>query len=294
MVWELMCFLASAAVLWAGARWLVRSSASLGLRGALVGSTLIAFGTSAPETAVSALASLRGHGDIALGNVLGSNLANLGMVLGLCSLVRPHVDGPPPKEVSFLLASLALLWALSLDGRLGRLDGAALLAGMGAFLVVQAREAYGTWSGGGSIWAVLGGLGLLVLGAEGMVRFGAALAHRLGVSDLTVGLTLVALGTSLPELGASLAATLAGRESISWGNVLGSNVYNCLAVAGLAALLCPLEVSEAVLARDLPLVGLYTAAVLAFSIGRGGPIRLLSLALLVSYVLYVLRLYGLL
>ena len=269
----------------AGADAFVRGAAALALRFGLpplaVGLTVVAFGTSAPELAVSLEAALAGSGGLALGNVLGSNVANVGLILGLAALVRSAAVEPAllRRDVPVMLAASVALGALLLDGRLGRLDGALLLLGLGLYLrLTLKRSSTGTpdapvlpetaGSGMSPTWRTaaltLGGLGALVFGADRLIAGATGVAASFGVPEAVVGLTLVAVGTSLPELATSLVAALRGESDLAVGNVVGSNIFNVFGVLGASALAAPLAASpggaEATLVAAAAVVG---AAVLA-------------------------------
>ena len=259
-----------------GAGLLVRGASKLalsfGISPLVVGLTVVAFGTSAPEVAVSVGAVLDGRVDIAIGNVVGSNVFNVLFILGVSALIVPLVVNLQliRQEVPIMIGASLLLLLLSLDGRIGLLDAALLLAlliGYTVFLVVQSRrqtraaqyeytEAFGpavtaAWDRSPlvQIGLVLAGLAALVLGAQWLVEAAVTFAKALGVSDLVIGLTIVAAGTSLPEVATSIAAAIKGERDIAVGNVIGSNTFNilgCLGLAGLAAgdagLIVPLSV----------------------------------------------------
>lgn len=252
MIAELLRVAIGLVVLVLGASWLVRGAVSLagraGLSPLLIGLTVVAFGTSMPEVAVSLKASVAGQGSIVLGNVVGSNVFNILAILGFSALVAPllvtarviRVDAP------LMVAASILPVLLSLDGSLGPLDGAVLLTGLAAYLLVQGRlaaveEATNAVSefnqGGIGISVVLGVTGLVLLGAgaDQVVTGAASIARAAGVSELVVGLTVLAAGTSLPELATSVAATFQGERDLAVGNVLGSNVFNALGVLGVGA-----------------------------------------------------------
>lgn len=256
-----------------GAEFLVRGSsrlaAAFGIPSLVVGLTVVAFGTSAPELAVSVRSAWAGRGDLALGNAVGSNIFNVLFILGLSALIAPLVVARRlvRLDVPILVGVSVLLLLLALDGSLGRVDGALLFAGILAYTGFQIREGRRAGSrterarrndrSGGSRIAdvafVVGGLAALVLGARWLVSAAVELALGLGVSELVVGLTVVAGGTSLPEVATSVAASLRGQRDIAVGNVVGSNLFNILAVLGLAGLLAPegVEVSRAALSFDL-------------------------------------------
>ncbi|MEW6487980.1 MAG: calcium/sodium antiporter [Thermodesulfobacteriota bacterium] len=250
-------------LLYGGAEGLVRGSSALALRlglsPLLVGLTVVAFGTSSPELAVSVRAALAGQGDIALGNVVGSNIANVALILGVCALARPlRVDAQVVRwDAPVLFATSALLVVLLGDRVLGRAEGLALCAALVAYLVLSVHLARREPSPGiqeefaqalpaapRRLWAevllVVAGLGLLVLGGRFLVSGAVTVARGLGLSEAFIGLTVVAVGTSLPELATSLVAALRGEADLAVGNVVGSNIFNVLGVAGLASVIHPM------------------------------------------------------
>ena len=262
----------------AGAELLVRGAARmagrLGITPLIVGLTVVAFGTSAPEMAVSVQAALKGSGDIAVGNVVGSNIFNVLVILGLSALIVPLLVSRQlvRLDVPVMIGASLLAFALALDQRLGRLDGAILFGGIliytGVLIWLARREAARApadadagLDSGLRAWLrdallVLAGVGLLVLGADWLVEGAVVLARALGLSELLIGLTLIAAGTSLPELATSLLAALKGQREIAVGNIVGSNIFNLLAVLGLAALVSPvpISVSPTALALDFPVM----------------------------------------
>ena len=263
MLLSLISILAGIGLLFAGAEGLVRGSASLarrlGLTPLVIGLTVVAFGTSMPELVVSINAGLAGRGPIAAGNVVGSNIANIGLILGLSALIRPvavhaqviRLDLPP-----LMVASLVLVWFLR-DDHLDRIEGALLVMGLIAYTVfslIKARRestevemefTEGIPPASGSLLLdaglILGGLALLVLGAQFLVEGAVDVAEVFGVSDAVIGLTIVAVGTSLPELATSVVAALKGEGDIALGNVIGSNMFNILGILGTIALVTPLH-----------------------------------------------------
>ena len=276
------------ALLVAGAEALVRGASRLaarfGVPPLVIGLTVVAFGTSAPEVAVSTVAAVAGQPDLAFGNVVGSNLFNILFILGLSALIAPLVvDAKLVRlDVPVMIVTALLAGVFALDGTVGRVDGLvllALLAGYTTFLVTQSRREgaavqaefareYGPAPGAGdearrgrgrlALEAVLvvAGLGLLLLGSHLFVDGAVSLARALGLSDLVIGLTVVAAGTSMPELVTSLVATLRGERDIAVGNVVGSNIFNVLGVLGLAAAVAPggVPVPPSALAFDLPVM----------------------------------------
>lgn len=271
--------LLGAFLLYFGAEWLVRGAAGLalrlGVRPLLIGLTVVSYATSAPELAVSTAAAWHGNPDIALGNVVGSNIANIGLILGLTALIAPPTtDGSMTgRELWVLAAATALVPMLLLDGLIGRPEGAALVLGAVTFTWLTVRWSKGRpppdevpeAARGTSVRLVgigVAGLVLLIGGGELFVRGAVGIAETLGVSARVIGLTVVAIGTSLPELAASVVAALRGHSELAIGNVIGSNIFNLLLILGAAALVQPVAGSLAVMRLDLLTLGALTAMVL--------------------------------
>ena len=266
----------------AGAQLLVRGASRLaltfGISPLVVGLTVVAFGTSAPELAVSVRSAWGGQVDIALGNVVGSNIFNVLFILGLSAPITPLVVAPQliRQEVPIMLGASALLYLLTLDGDIARAE-AVLLFGLvivyTVFLIRQSRRvqratreeyahefgaARSRWDRhwGVQLALILAGLALLVLGASLLVDAAVTFARLLGLSEMVIGLTIVAAGTSLPEVATSVVAAVRGERDIAVGNVVGSNTFNILAVLGLSGLVAPqaLAVAPALLSFDLPVM----------------------------------------
>jgi cation:H+ antiporter len=279
---DALLFLAGGGVLlYLGGESVVRAGTAiglaLGLPPVIVGLTIVAFGTSAPELVVSVDAALADHGDVAIANVIGSNLANVALVLGACAVLAPiRVESRlVTLDIPLALAATGALWFALGDGVLSRAEGGLFLAALVVWLtasVVSARRetaAVATGFGealpeGPSLAPSLGllalGLGLLVAGGDLFVDGGIDLARGLGVSDALVALTVLAIGTSLPELVTSLIAALRGNADMAVGNIVGSNVFNVLAILGIASLVRPLAEGD-LLVSDL-LVTVAVAALL--------------------------------
>jgi cation:H+ antiporter len=261
----------------AGAEGLVRGAsriaAAAGISPLVIGLTVVALGTSAPEFAVSIQAATSGRPDLAFGNVVGSNILNILLVLGVSAVIIPLVVARQlvRLDVPLMIGASAALLLFSLDGRVSRLEGVVLassLAGYLLFLVVQTRRdraaedpAAATSPLGARGWTlsltfVVGGLALLVVGARFLVDGASSLARSAGLSELVVGLTVVAVGTSLPEIATSIIAAARGERDIAVGNVVGSNLFNILGVLGLAAAIAPagMPVARAALGFDLPVM----------------------------------------
>ena len=278
---NILLFVGGLILLVIGANTLVRGSSKLamsfGISPLVVGLTIVAFGTSAPEVAVSVGAVLDGKTDIAIGNVVGSNILNVLFILGMSALIAPLVVNIQliRQEVPIMLGASLLLLALSLDGRLSFLDGGflfVLLVAYTAFVVVQSRRETqaakdefaeeirparaGAWD---SHWAaqiglIAAGLVALVVGSDCLVQASVSFAKAMGVSDLVIGLTIVAAGTSMPEVATSITAAVKGERDIAVGNVVGSNTFNilgCLGLSGLVSGDLGLTMAPSLLAFDI-------------------------------------------
>ena len=274
-----------------------------GMSTLLIGMVIVGFGTSAPELTVSAISASQGNPELALGNAYGSNIANIALILGATALISPILmqrsvlRGDLPILLAVSVLSIILVW----DGSVARWNGILLLA------VFAAAMAYSIWRelkkakansalsradgavsesaepkkvslGKSVFWLVLG-LVLLVASSRALVWGAVEIARTLGVSDLLIGLTIVAIGTSLPELASSIAAARRGENDLALGNIIGSNLFNTLAVVGLTATISPMqEIEEAVTYRDMPLMIALTVALIVLGYRRKGDGRLNRIA----------------
>jgi cation:H+ antiporter len=270
---------AGLALLVAGAEVLVRGASALavlaGISPLVVGLTVVAYGTSSPELAVAIQAGLNEQPDVALGNVVGSNVCNVLLVLGLCATVTPLFVQQElvRRDVPIMIGVSLLLLGLVLDGRLSRLDGCLLLAGVvlySVFVIRQSRKDPSSGPAGGEdvperpaggvarhVAFVLLGLGLLVLGGRWLVDSAVDIAEAVGVSELVIGLTVVAVGTSMPEIATSLLAVLRGERDMAVGNVVGSNIFNVLLIAGATGVVTRgggADVPDGLVHFDLPVM----------------------------------------
>ncbi|CAN5605739.1 calcium/sodium antiporter [soil metagenome] len=271
----LLLLLAGFVLLVAGAEALVRGAvrlaAATGLSPLVIGLTVVAYGTSAPEFAASIGAVLRGVPDLALGNVIGSNIANVLLILGMTALFAPLVVTRQlvRLDVPILIGVSLLAFALAADGALGRGDGLLLVAAGIVYSVLlvwlgkrdpeeaavpEVEAAPLRW--GRDLAFVLAGLSMLVLGARWLVEGAVAVAQAFGMSELVIGLTVVAIGTSLPELATSILAALRGQRDLAVGNIVGSSIFNLLLVLGATAAIAPagIPVAPGVLAFDFPVM----------------------------------------
>jgi cation:H+ antiporter len=250
-----------------------RLAAAAGIPPLIVGLTVVAFGTSSPEIAVMAQAAFGGQSGLIIGNVVGSNIANVLLILGLSAMATPLIV---PRRLIRLEVPLMILVSLvmllvALDGRVTKLEGLILCSGFLTHLLFMLREQRGAAqasqndaNGGNRSWKnwlwnallVFAGLALLVIGSNWLVEGAVALARALGVSELILGLTIIAIGTSLPEMATSIIAGLRGARDIAVGNIIGSNIFNILAGLGLTALIAPsgVQVSQAALRFDIPVM----------------------------------------
>ncbi len=283
-------------VVWGADRFVIGAAASarnLGVSALIIGLTVVGFGTSVPEILVSAVAAWQGNPGLAIGNALGSNIANIALILGATALVAPlkvHSE-TLRREYPVLVLVTLVAFALMLDGVLDRFDGVLLLMGLVALLAwmihlgLRSRsedpigsefeaEIPSEMPMGVALGWLIVGLIVLLIGSRALVWSAVGIAQALGVSDLVIGLTIVAIGTSLPELATSLVSAIKNEHDIALGNIIGSNMYNLLAVMSLPGLIRPGPFDPHVLLRDFPIVIGLTLALFAMAYGFGGPGRI--------------------
>ncbi|MGB0466324.1 MAG: calcium/sodium antiporter [Pontibacterium sp.] len=314
MLYPILAIIAGLVLLvWSADRFVIGAAASarnFGMSPMLIGLTVVSFGTSAPEILVSFMASTSGAGELAIGNALGSNIANIALVLGVTALIAPLPvkSGVLRKEIPLLLAVTLLAGLILLDLHLGLVDGLVLLLALAASLFLfhhfqkgaspeetsaEEEELPELNTGPAIFWLVAG---LLVLaGSSRLLVWGATeVALSLGVSDLIIGLTIVAIGTSLPELAASVASALKNHHDIAIGNVVGSNIFNLLAVMAIPGLISPVDFDFEVLIRDYSTMLGLTLALLAFALWQKPPSvnRLQGGLLATLYAGYLALLYN--
>ena len=273
---QLLFFAIGLVVLYFGAEWLVKGAASLairyGIRPLIVGITVVALATSMPEFVVNLFAAVTGEDSLALGNIVGSNICNIAMILGISAIVLPLTVAPSTlsKEYPIMMGVMVVFYLMSLDGTISQIDGVGLILGLLAFFIYLIRDArkYNVPPPAESeeppadaldsmtkrVLYILGGMIGLSVGAQLMVSAAVHIAQDLGISPVIVGLTVVAIGTSLPELAASVACALNKQADMSVGNVLGSNLLNVLFVVGLVSLVRPLKVETASLEVHFPVM----------------------------------------
>lgn len=304
-----------AVLVWGADRFVHGAAATarnLGVSPLIIGLTIVGIGTSAPEILISIIAAYEGTPELAVGNALGSNIANVALVLGTTALVFPLLVKSDTLRreypVMFMIMVVALM--LCIDGELGRLDGVILLVGLIAMILwmiklglrkhevdpleTEYEQEIPYMTTGKALFWVFVGMVLLLVSSRGLVWGAVNIAQALGVSDLVIGLTIVAIGTSLPELAASVASALKGEPDIALGNVIGSNMFNMLAVFSIPGLMTPHVLEPAVLNRDFPfMIGFSIALfVMAYGFkGHGKINRLEGALLLIGYFIYLGVLY---
>lgn len=299
-------------LVWSADRFVDGSAATaryLGMPPLLIGMVIVGFGTSMPEMTVSVLAALQGNPGIALGNAYGSNITNIALILGITALIRPIAvhSGVLRKELPILAGVTFLAAWQATDRQLTRMDAVVLLAVFAVLMLWTIQQGFAqrrdTFAGevnrevteqslsieSAGLWVMVG-LVLLVVSSQMLVWGAVRIAHSLGVSDLVIGLTIVAIGTSLPELASSIAASRKGEHDLALGNVLGSNLFNTLVVVGLAALIKPLQVPGEVLSRDISVMAFLTVSLFIMGYGFRGPGRINRIeggVLVVIYIMYM-------
>ena len=295
-----------------GADRFVRGASStarnLGVPPLLIGLTIIAFATSAPEILVSIVAAVRGEPGLAFGNAIGSNIVNIGLVLGVTAMIRPIPleSATLRREMPALLAVSLLTVSMFLDTRLSRPDGIVMLTGLIIVMIwltrlgirssatdpikmdYEAEIPKNVSNKQAAFWLVIG-LAALLIGAEWLVSGSIGVAKSMGVSEVVIGITIIAFGTSVPELAVSLVSALRGEYGLAIGNIVGSNIFNLLAVIGVAATIHPAAVAPSVLSLHIFVMVAFTLVLFAMTYDYDGKARLSRLegaALLIAYVAY--------
>ncbi|MCG6897553.1 MAG: calcium/sodium antiporter [Thiocapsa sp.] len=298
-----------ALLVWSADRFVEGAAATaqhLGMPPLLIGMVIIGFGTSAPEMVVSAFAALQGNPGLALGNAYGSNITNIALILGLTAIISPIAvhSGVLRKELPILTAVTAFALIMLLDGELTRLDAWVYLLVFCTLIgwsiweglrerfdafgveVTQELQAHRMPLSRALLWLAVG-LVFLILSSRLLVWGAVEIAHAAGVSDLIIGLTIVAVGTSLPELASAIIAARKGEHDLALGNVIGSNMFNTLAVVGIAGAIHPMPVPPEVVSRDMLVMGLLTLSLFVFGYGFRGPGRINRLEGLLLSIAYV-------
>lgn len=298
-------------LIWGADRFVHGASAAarnMGIAPLLIGLTIVAFATSAPEILVSVVAATRGEPGLAFGNAIGSNIVNIGLVLGVTAVVRPIPleSATLRREMPALLAVSLLTVSLFLDTRLSRPDGIVMLTGLAIVMIwfvrlgirsaendpikmdYEAEIPKDVSTKSALTWLIVG-LGVLLVGAEWLVDGSIGVAQSLGVSEVVIGITIVAFGTSVPELAVSLVSALRGEYGLAIGNIVGSNIFNLLAVIGIAATIHPATVAPSVLSLHIFVMVAFTLVLFAMTYdydGKAMLTRVEGVALLVAYFAY--------
>lgn len=302
-------------LVWGADRLVAGASATarnLGVSPLVIGLTIIGFGTSAPELVVSAVATLQGNSGLAVGNAIGSNIANMGLVLGATALIYPlRLESTALKrEYPMLLLIMLVCFLMGLDGRYSHTEGWILLTGLFAVIIwiihigmrrppsdplaeeFEAEIPKDTPPKTAMFWMIVG-LIVLPVSSKFLVDGAVTIASELGVTDVVIGLTIVALGTSLPELATAVTAALRKEDDLAIGNIIGSNIFNMLGVLGIAAVLGPVDIYPIILARDFPAMFLITGALYLLASDFRGPGRIgrrsgcVLLTMFIGYIIMV-------
>lgn len=279
-----------------GGEFLVRGASSIarrfGISPLVIGLTIVGFGTSAPELLVSVNAALAGQPAIAIGNVLGSNIANILLILGVSALIAPLIIPARrlARDLAFMLLATGAIWVMLLDGMVSRFEGGLLLMGLAAFLymaftsgsVEQEDDPLETSVAKAALMTV-GGLVILVIGAHFLVESASTIARTFGISEAVIGLTIVAVGTSLPELATSVIAAYRRQTEIAVGNIVGSNIFNIFGILGVTAIIAPIPADARFAAIDMPWVAGTAVGLTILAVWLGGLPRLAGAVLLAAY-----------
>ena len=283
-----------------GGEYLVRGASSIarrfGISPLVIGLTIVGFGTSAPEMLVSVNAALAGQPAIAIGNVLGSNIANILLILGVSAVIAPLIIPARrlARDLAFMLVATGMIWVMLLDGMVSRIEGGVLLAGLAVFLfmafssgsVPQEDDPLETSVTKAALMTV-GGLVLLVIGAHFLVESASTIARTFGISEAVIGLTIVAVGTSLPELATSVIAAYRRQTEIAVGNIVGSNIFNLFGILGVTAMIVPIPAEARFAMLDMPWVAATAVGLSVLAVWLGGLPRVAGVALLAAYAGYL-------
>lgn len=309
MLLNVLALIGGLLALYYGSEFLVQGSsrvaAAFGVQPIVIGLTLVAFGTSSPELVVSVLAVFQDHPEICIGNIVGSNIANIGLILGTAALIKPNkID---PRVIKFdmpLVAGISVIfWIISLDGNLQRIDGVIFVGAVIVYLIHAFRskmsqdinpDLLNEQQSRSKVFNLMlagGGLIILVIGGQLLVYGAINIARAFGVSELIIGLSIVAIGTSLPELATTVYATATDKGDISIGNIVGSNLFNILFVIGIVSLLTPLSVDKQTISWDMPVMLGFTFFIFLLILWKRSIGRIAGVILLLGYVAYIGHLY---
>lgn len=308
---DLLLVILGMGLLFGGGELLVKGAVGLarryGVSELVIGLTIVGFATSTPELLVSVQAALKGVPEIAIGNVVGSNIANILLIGGFTALLAARVtlEKGIRRELRIMLGASLLVLAAAAWGAIPRLAGLALVLLLAGYLAMHFREARHATGDAGllrpdmaetqpawrALLALAAGLAMLVIGANWLVDGASSIARSLGVSEAVIGLTVVALGTSLPELATSIVAAWRGRSDVAVGNVIGSNIFNILGILGVTAMIEPLAIARRFLWFDVPLMLAITILFSAAVVVRNGLGRRSGMTMLIAYLIYTVALF---
>lgn len=305
-----------------GAEWLVKGSSNLsralGIRPVVIGLTVVAFGTSSPELAVSLTASIKESSEIAIGNIIGSNIANIGLVLGITAMVFPlKVERNIIKnELPLMIAISVVFYLMAMDKKIGFIDGSFLFTGIILFTgyhiyrtIKSNSRSHNLTSGTDmagvadkqslakrkklliNILSIVVGLAGLLIGAHLLVKGAIFIAGRCGISEMAIGLTVVAFGTSIPEMATSVVSAFRKEAELCVGNIIGSNIFNILMVIGSVTLIRPLNVTQETLFFELPAMLLFSAVLIPMMMGTWAINRIKGFVLVLGYCAFVVLLF---
>ena len=326
MLLQSILFVVGISGVYFGAEWLVKGSSKLsrdlGIKPIVIGLTVVAFGTSSPELAVSLTASIKGSNDIAIGNIIGSNIANIGLILGVAAIVLPlKVEKViMRRELPLMIGISAGLYFMAIDRKIGFVDGLLLFTGIILFIGYQIyhtlnskKESRNSTASNpvsktgtpestteesqtrrhllSNIIYIVIGLACLLVGSHVLVKSAIFIAGSFGISEMVIGMTVVAFGTSVPEMATSVVSVLKKESDICVGNVIGSNIFNILLVLGSVALVRPLNVERGTLFFEFPIMLLFSLALIPMIRGRLTVNRLAGVVLMSGYLAFIFLLF---
>ena len=326
MLLQSILFIVGISGVYFGAEWLVKGSSKLsrdlGIKPIVIGLTVVAFGTSSPELAVSLTASIKGSNDIAIGNIIGSNIANIGLILGVAAIVLPlKVEKViMRRELPLMIGISAGLYIMAIDRKIGFVDGLLLFTGIILFIGYQIyhtlnskKESRNSTASNpvsktgtpestteesqtrrhllSNIIYIVIGLACLLVGSHVLVKSAIFIAGSFGISEMVIGMTVVAFGTSVPEMATSVVSVLKKESDICVGNVIGSNIFNILLVLGSVALVRPLNVERGTLFFEFPIMLLFSLALIPMIRGRLMVNRLAGVVLVSGYLAFIFLLF---
>ena len=287
--------------LFLGGDWLVRGASQIAARYSvpplIIGLTIVGFGTSTPELLVSLQAAFNGLPGIAIGNVVGSNIANILLILGVAGIIAPPIADflKMRRDLFWMLGAALVMPIIIASGFIGRIEGLALVTGLIIYLGLSFRAMRNDPTEPlphdvnllNAAGFTIAGLVAVMLGANFLVESATVIARQLGVSEAMIGLSIVAIGTSLPELATTVAAAIKGEREIALGNIIGSNIFNILAILGLTGLIIPIPVDARFMSFDVPVMIGATLLTLGLIYARGGISRIAGVGMIAAYIGYI-------